>query len=309
MPMLRFLVALLLLAGAATTADAEPVFPPGMSIGLEPAGDLKTGPRLPGFQDPDRKVTVTILELAPTVYTELERTIFGKDPAGATRIERESFPFRNGIGYLHVARVVENGIAIQRWILLATATGLGQDFVALISVNIPDSARKVYTDAMVRRMLASVTFRKQPIEERLALIPFKLNDLAGFRVAQVSSESVILTEGPDNSVDRQPYVIVSLGTGAPADASDRARFARDMLLAVPLRDLSFQSAEEMRIGGQPGFEIRAQAKDPHGESLKIVQWLRFSGAGYFRIVGTARSDQWDEVFNRFRAVRDGITSR
>jgi hypothetical protein len=305
----RFLILLILLGFvAAAPAVAEPVYPPGMRIGLEPAGDLKTGPGLPGFQDADRKVTVTILELAPAAYAELERTIFGKDPAGAIKVERESFPFRTGIGYLHVARVVENNVAVQRWTLLASAVSPDQGFVALISVNIPDSVRAVYTDEAVRRMLASVTFRKQPIEERLSLIPFKLADLAGFRVIQVMPESVVLTDGTDSAAG-QPYMIVSMGRGAPDAANDRQRFARDLLLSAPLRELSIQSAEDMRITGQPGSEIRAQGIDPHGTAVGVVQWLRFTGGIFIRIVGASPRDRWNDVFNRFRAVRDGVEPR
>jgi hypothetical protein len=37
-----------------------------------------------------------------------------------------------------------------------------------------------------------------------------------------------------------------------------------------------------------------------------VQWVRFGSGGFLRIVGVGRSDAWDALFTRFRAVRDGI---
>ena len=79
-----------------------------------------------------------------------------------------------------------------------------------------------------------------------------------------------------------------------------------MLIGAPLRDLTMQSTETMRIGGLPGFEIRAQAEGLHGTPLRLVQWLRFGGGSYLRVIGVGRKDDWDALFTRFRAVRDGI---
>jgi hypothetical protein len=120
---------------------------------------------------------------------------------------------------------------------------------------------------------------------------------------------VILTEGPGDDLGKQPYVIVSIGRGSPEGPDDRGRFARDLLSTAPLRDLSLQSAEPMRIGGMPGYEIRAQAKGRNDEPLMVAQWLRFSGGGFLRVVGIGRKDDWDALFTRFRAVRDGIDLR
>jgi hypothetical protein len=40
--------------------------------------------------------------------------------------------------------------------------------------------------------------------------------------------------------------------------------------------------------------------------VTVVQWLRFSGGSYTRLLAVARKDAWDAVFPRFRAVRDGF---
>jgi hypothetical protein len=62
----------------------------------------------------------------------------------------------------------------------------------------------------------------------------------------------------------------------------------------------------MRIGGLPGYEIRAQAKGLNGAPVTLVQWVRFGSGGFLRIVGVGRQNDWDALFTRFRAVRDGI---
>jgi hypothetical protein len=78
---------------------------------------------------------------------------------------------------------------------------------------------------------------------------------------------------------------------------------------MPFREQTLQSADEIRINSWPGFEIRARAKDPRGNAVSIVQWVRFAGSGFVRIIGTAPVERWDEIFTRFRAVRDGIELR
>jgi hypothetical protein len=305
-----FLISLVaaLTAGIAF-AHAEPVFPPGLRIGLETVGDLATRPGISGFQDAGRDVTVAIAELPPAAYGELTNAIFGEAPAGATDITRELFPFRDGIGYLHHAHVVENGVASQRWLLLTMTVGMPPAFVGVVNVKVPETASGVYSEAAVRKMLASIVIRKPPIAEQLRLIPFQLDDLAGFHITRVTPDSVLIAEGSGEDTSQVPYMIVTIGRAQPSQMDDRGRFSRDLLTHTPLRGLTLQSAEEMRIGGAPGFEIRGHAEDLQNNKVSVVQWVRFLGGGFIRIVGVVRSEQWDDTFNRFRAVRDGITMR
>jgi hypothetical protein len=55
-----------------------------------------------------------------------------------------------------------------------------------------------------------------------------------------------------------------------------------------------------------GYEVRAQAAGLDGAPVSLVQWLRFGSGGFLRIIAVAKKDQWDALFTRFRAVRDGI---
>lgn len=306
---MRFLLVLVALLIACPLAQAEPVFPPGLRVGLEPAGQLKPATGITGFEDPANDVTVAIGELPPAVYPEVTAALFGQAPAGASNISREVFPFQDGAAYLHTARVVENGVASKRWLLVAMPSGLKHEFVAVVNVKVPEAASKVYSEAVVRKMLASVTVREPPIDEQLKLIPFQLDDLAGFRVMQVSPKSVLLIDGPTDDIGRYPYIIVSIGSAPLNQLEDRPRFSRDLMSTTPFHELTIQSAENMRIRGRPGTEMRGKAKDPRGNDINVVQWVRFTGGGFVRIVAASPSAEWDNVFNRFRAVRDGVDLR
>ena len=299
------------LAALCPAAGAEPVFMPGMRIGLEPPGDLKLSTHFPGFEDADRKVTIAILDLPAGAYENIERSAFAENQRGLTGVKRESFPFASGVGFLISGQAQENGVTVNKWFLLAAATGSSvQNLATLVNVGVPEAARAVYSDAVIRKALASVTFRPTPIQEQLGMLPFKLDDLAGFRVMQVLPEGVaILTEGPTDDLSKQPYMIVSIGRGTPAEPGERANFARELLTSAPLRELAMQSSEAMRIGGAPGYEIRARAVGRRGEPITLVQWVRFGSNGFLRVVGVAKKDTWDDLFTRFRAVRDGVELR
>jgi hypothetical protein len=296
------------MATLAAAARAEPVFPPGLRIGLVPPGDMKLATQFPGFEDSERKAVIAILDLPASAYRELETAAFANTQRDLQQAKRESFPFGSGIGFLISGVAQQNGITLHRWSLLAQAVGGAvQDLTMLINVEVPEGALPIYSDEIIRKALASVTFRQAPIQEQLGLLPFKLGDMAGFRVMQVlPTGSVILGEGTTDNSGPQPFMIVSIGRSGPAEAGDRSLFARDLMAALPVRDLTMQSSEPMRISGSPGHEIRAKGKAPGGEPVSVVQWLRFGSGGFLRVIGVSPADKWDQIFDRFRTVRDSI---
>jgi hypothetical protein len=231
-----------------------------------------------------------------------------------TLLKRESFPFASGLGYYAAVKLTVDGTEYLKWLLLAqSAAAPVPDLAALVSIQVPAAAHDVYTDEVARKTLASVTFRPTPVEERLGLLPFKMSDRAGFNVMQVAPVGVVLGEAPGEQVTTgtaaHPQIVVTIGNGAPEAAEQRAIFARQMLARTSVSDLAVTSAEPIRISNGPGFEIRANAKDPHGNPIALVQWLRFQGGAFLRIVAAGPKDNWDTLFPRFRALRDGIELR
>jgi hypothetical protein len=288
------------------TAGAEVQFPQAGRVGIEPPkGMVPMAGSAPGFIDPDTKAKIAILDLPRASYEEIQRSLFGPN-SGLTVEKRESFPFEDGIGYLLTARAVSDGVPVRRWYFLATATNPAEDLVAFINVEIPVVAGTTYTEAMVRKALSTVSFRASPVDELISRLPFTMENLAGFRVMKALTGGVILTDGSTDDLTKQPYVIISVGVGAPEDVGDRGKFAQQMLASAPLRNLSITSGEAMRIGGRPGNEIRANAADLLGNPVSLVQWVRFNGPAFIRVIAVGKPDQWDQLFPRFRAIRDGV---
>jgi hypothetical protein len=106
-------------------------------------------------------------------------------------------------------------------------------------------------------------------------------------------------------------MIVSINPGAPAQATERARFAEQLIGGMPgLKETRTVFAESMRIGALPGYEIRLEAKSARtGKDVNVVQWIRFGTTSFIHVVGISPREKWQESFTRFRTVRDGIGVR
>jgi len=304
----RLLLVVLTIWAGLAAASAEPVFPPGARIGLEPPPGMTLSRRFVGFEDVDQKAGITVAEVPLPASTGVESSMFDTPP-GLMSPKREMFGFADGVGILVTGTMELEGTPVHRWYLLGrTINSSNSDFAAFVTVNVPDSSLGVYPDKAIRAALATVTFRSNPLDEQVKLLPFKLGELAGFRIIQAfAAGGLIITDGPSNDISRQPYMIVSIGPGVATENTDqRQRIARDLLSSAPLADLTVTSTENMRLANLPGVEIRADAKNLRGDPIKLVQWVRFGTGGFIRIVGVVGSNGWDQTFDRFRAVRDGI---
>ena len=178
-------------------------------------------------------MSITIIDLPAAAYPDLERASRSprSSPASPT-LKREDFSFRSGIGKLISApgaRRLTSRCTGGLWWRPRPPTRTSP---WLINVDVPEAALAVYSDAAIRKALATVTFRPAPIQEQLGLLPFKVGELAGFRVVKALAPGcVIMTEGPSDEIDQAAFHrSFRSGSGAPEHPDDRAKFARDMLI-------------------------------------------------------------------------------
>jgi hypothetical protein len=308
--MARFSWLLIFLFALAMPACADDVvYPAGSRIGLIPPPGLHASTSFPGFEDRERNVAVLLGALPPDAYAEFERSdsTEGLKKLGATLEKRESMTLATGKALLVIGRQEK----LSTWMLVASTP----DLTAMVTLRIPDSAKDVYPDSVIRAAFASLAVRAEvPIEEQLGLLPFKLGALAGFKIGGVlPGRGVLLTDVAADAASKaiEPHIIVALMPGAPAEAGDRDDIARQIFRGIPnLKEVHITGAEQLRIGGQQGHEIMASAKDPAtGADLSLVQWLRFGAGAYLHVVGIAPTPAWTQAYARFRTVRDGIDQR
>ena len=306
---LRSLLTLIFVVFGTAALAAEPVFPPGSRIGLVPPPGMAAATSFQGFEDRTNRVVLLISEVSAQTYEKIAQdftpqTIRG---TGMEELSRETLPLAHGEGLLVVARQEQNGTAVRKWAFLARTDDLT---VTIIGV-IPETAREAYPDEALHAAFASIVVRaKLTPDDMLAVLPYRLDDLGGFRLLRTSADgTAVMTLGPqDTSLPaEQPYFMITPRPAEPPQPAERERFAQRMMAAFLTRpNVRVINSEQMRIGGVPGYQIVAVGSDERtGDELFMVQWLRFS-PGIVQMFGVARRDQWNDAFTRMRAVRDGF---
>jgi hypothetical protein len=303
---------LALMLAPARMSAAEAQFPLASRIGLTPPPGMELSSGFQGFEDRQNNVYIRVIALPENAFAELEKTMTNDalKKQGVIVEKRESIKTEEGQGLLIIARQDAKPARVRKWLLIAPLKGI----TGLISLEMPVDGKPRYNESAIRTALASVVSRATiPNEEQLKLVPFTIGDLTGMRIVRVLPGAAIqLTEGPGNEFEpNQPHLVISVSAGGPSQPSERGQFAQLALGGLPpFKDVRVTNSEPMRVNGMPGYETRAQAKDPRdGTDIEIVQWLRFGSGGYLRMVAFAPKTGWTENFMRFRTIRDSLDGR
>jgi len=199
MTILRSLLVLLALLSAAQAADV--VFPAGFALSgsRPPPGPQQRAPIFQGFE---RRGTqrrhdhrgaaarrrTGILQRSTTAE-ELKKARPSPSSSGRTR----SSPTVDA--FLVIAHQEVEKMKLRKWIFAV----LAQDLIALVTVQIPDDAAKALSGQREsaprsRRVAIRSTV---PVEEQLGLLPFRVGDLAQFRIGGViPGRAIMLTDSP-----------------------------------------------------------------------------------------------------------------
>lgn len=305
-----FAAALLTIVATDPAPAADPVFPPGARVGMVPLVGLNRAKAFVGFETEDQGVKVVIADLPAEAYNEVANAFKG-NPSGVSGVKPESIETGAGLGYYTVETAKDGATNVRRYSMIVP----GIAFSGYVAVQVPENAWKIYSDDAVRQMFATAVVRKQvPVDEQLALLPFKLNELSDFKNVRTLSPgaAVILADSDETKgFEPAPFMIIGIIGQTAASPEDRGRFAQQIATTIPgVRDGRITMSEPLRIDGQPGYETRIEATSGKDNTpVTIVQWLRFGSQSAMRIIGSTPRDQWTKAFPRFRAVRDGIQPR
>jgi len=311
------LAALVVVALAAPARAADPIYPFGSRIGLVPPAGMVASDKFAGFADPDKNAAILIVALPLAAYDEMTKTLetatFKKQ--GMTVDKHEPMKLRVGKGTLFIGRQVAEKERFRKWILIATAG----DLTAFVTIQVPEGDNR-YPEAALRAALATLSVRESvPVEEQLKLLPFTIGDLAGFRVNDVVPGRAIVLEEPPGEGSKEASkpaaengiyarLLIAAIQGGPSEPDERANFARLAFNEIGgIKDIHVTVSEPLRIGGQPGYQTMAEAKDARtGTDLRVIQWLRFGGGGFLQMVGISPAEHWTSVLARLRTVRDSV---
>jgi hypothetical protein len=322
--MLRTALLLIALVVAGPVRAAEPVFPSGSHIGLVPPPGMTQSTAFPGFEDRDRKAAILMSQVPGQAYDEFLKAMNSGaiNLPGVSNAKREVLLTESGAAHLVSGDQEAQGIKFRKWLMITrrsiTGQGNGNDvpFSFIVTAQVPAEASDVYTEEVIRKALATVAVRGEiPPQEILDQMPFRVTERANFEGVRllVPRQAVMLTErnGPGELRNTEAMLMISIGTGAPTAANERASYAQNVLRNIQgFQNLKITSQDQIRVGGQPTDEIRLEGQSAADNAdVVIVQWIRFGVGGFIRIVGVSPKAQWSDNFPRFRQVRDGINAR
>ena len=309
-PVTLFIIAISAALSPALAAD--PVFPPGIRIGMTPLVGLVPAKTFVGFETEDESVKVLVAELPAEAYGEVVNA-FKANPAGTGGVKPESIETSAGLAYYTIENAKENAKNGARTVRRYSMILQGGTFSGYVAVQVPENASKIYTDDAVRQMFASAAIRKEvPVEEQLGLMPFKVSELSNFKNVRTLTPggAIVLADGNETTgFEAAPFMVIGVMGAAPTQPEDRGRFAQQAATSIPgMRNWRLTMSEPVRIDGMPGYETRLEATSgKDNTAVTVVQWLKFGGGPTsLRMIASAPTDQWAAAFPRFRAVRDGI---
>jgi hypothetical protein len=309
---LTLLMALTLTMQAAVAEDA--IFPTGSRLGLVPPTGMVPSRTFQGFEEPGTKAAIVLTTLPANAYEQLAKSMVPEamKKEGIEVERREPVELPAGKGFVLSGWQTIEKERYRKWLLIASAG----DVTALVNVQAPEQAAN-YSEETVRAAFATLAVRPHiPETELLALIPFRIGELAGFHVEDVlPGRAIVLVDPASQTADAagataKGRMFISAIPGGPEEAADRGNFARVAFgQIVGIKDVQLQDAGPLRIASQPGYQTLAKAKDAgSGADVMVVQWLRFGSGGFLRMIGIARADAWPEMFGRLRAVRDSVAT-
>jgi len=307
------LLALALVAAVPAHA-ADPVFPTASRIGLVAPAGFTASSRFAGFENPQASALITLAELPADAYADIEKG-FSNDEAlksrGWTVKVREPLTFKDGKGFFIAGPQESQGHKRYEAVAVTNIGGI----TSLVSAQMIEASAATITDSVLRDMFKTVTVRATvPESERLAVLPYKIGNLAKFRIVRAAHQGVaLLTDGPKDEVVavEQPFLLIGIAPGAAPKPEDRDAFAKRVFSSAPgLKEVKITRAEPLRIGQAQGYEIIADAKDAtSGTEVTTVQWLRFGQNASLQMFAIVRRAAWNDVFPRLRQVRDSIEPR
>ena len=199
MKLIRFLSVCTVLVAALSPAfspalAADPVFPPGLRVGMTPLVGMVRAKQFAGFETEDQSVKVLVTELPVAAYGEVMNA-FKANPAGTGGVKPESIETAAGIAYYTAEDAKDATGNVRRYSMILP----GATFSGYIAVQIPENATKIYSDEAVRQMFASAVVRKEvPVAEQLGLMPFNTSELADFKnIRTLGAAALILADGEE----------------------------------------------------------------------------------------------------------------
>lgn len=300
------LAPLLLLARIAL---AEPVFPPGSAIGLDPPPGWTRSMRFTGFENAATGGSILLVEV-PMPPGAIRQALTPDRLAGEGVVEegRAEVTVAGRAGLLVRGAQRVGGATVAKRILALD----GEGFAALVTASLPQGAPAEL--AAVETALAGVVLRRADAGAARDALPFRLTESGALQLRQVALNAAMLstTDAPDPRPGTPLLVIAASLNGlvvAPADR--RATAERAFRGLAGLTGLVVEGDAPVAFAGADAVLLRGHGRDSDsGAPVRVQQWLAFpAGGGTLRAIAMAPADRWDALLPAFEAVVASVRPR
>jgi hypothetical protein len=308
--MRAILALIMLLLSSVAALAADPIFPPGSTIGMAPPSGMVLSPNFSGFHD-DHIGGVIVLTKFPAIAFD-QVVAGGLDDAklatgGIVLLTRENVMIGGNPALLLTGRQVIRGVNFRYWGAVVSSPYA----TALVNAQYPEATATPSYDQAIRAALNSITFRPEPsLGQQVAALPFTLPDLGKFRVVVIISGRIVgLTDGPNDSDtdDTQTQMLVAVSQQVPPDefrqSAARQEFQNQ---GRRMQVVGVDSESYITIGELPAYQTIGRIRDEKGTELKTVQWMIFNDNKTLLMNATSRPERFDLIWPQIVTIRDGI---
>ncbi|MBR0665991.1 hypothetical protein GXW71_16650 [Roseomonas hellenica] len=294
---MKFSVALLALWLAAAGAAAQPLFPPGSAIGLEPPSGFVPSLAFSGFEQRETRTAIIFAEQPPAPPEALRASL------AAPRLARQGIsaeatttPRVAGREAVLVrGRQGEGGAARAIWLMMLP----GQGFTAFVTATLPRYPASAEEAGTVERALLSVALRAPDPAAARAALPFAFDETANLRFAgaMAGSVAVLMPAGRSSADLTAPRLSIASALQAAPREADRRRAAEEALRAT-IPNAQIDGSAALRLGTAEAVMLRAQAGP-----RRLQQWLIFSESGAtLRVLAEASERDFTRLLPEFEQV-------
>jgi hypothetical protein len=284
---------------------------PNSKIALELADSFKPSDRFSGFVDDKSSTSIVVIELPAEAYEQVKN--LGDNPAalaaqGVTGVKKAELPGRAGEHVYLTGAQQTPLVDYAKFILIFREKGVA----AMITANVPEAAlaSKAITQVEIEAALSSAEVRDAP-EETTAL--FELSYLGAFEedvslMGNTKGYRLKADAGQAAGDRLRPFFLVAPSLHKLPLNMIEEMAAKAFQSLDQFRDARIGETRRITIAGLSGVEITGEAADwKTGEAAGLYQaMIPAPDGGYFRLVGFAPKDVWEESLAEFRKIAGGF---
>lgn len=281
----------------AAPAAAQPLFPAGSAIGLEPPAGFVPSLAFSGFEQRETRTAIIFAEQPPAPPEALRASLAAPRLArqGITAEATTTPRVAGREAVLVRGRQGEGAAARAIWLMMLP----GQGFTAFVTATLPRYPAGAAEAGLVERALLSVALRAPDPAAARAALPFAFDETPNLRFARAmaGSVAVLMPAGGAPGDPASPRLsIASALQAAPRDA-DRRRAAEEALRGT-VPNARIDGSATLRLGTAEAVMLRAQAGP-----RRLQQWLIFSENGAtLRVLAEANERDFARLLPEFEQV-------